>query len=533
MDIKYQVNVLISKLIKQQTFFASRIIFLVFFLAISFFQPLLALSQSDKGGKASPVELFRAVVKSKDKALYSKAALELRLWMMENDPYRPIYHFTGPESWINDPNGVIFHKGMYHLFYQFDPIVDGQRSKRCWGHAASKDLVHWEDWPVALWPDTPYDQGGVYSGNMVIDDNGIPTAFYTGNVQARKETYGMQARSLDGFLTWEKKMVMHNDQRPDASSPVHWDAQIWKDSNVWHQLIGGALNGKGAAQIWTSPDLENWTYQKAIYSGDPGNFWELPYLVQFGEKYALFVGRGNPYWIGEYDRKTLTFTPDSLQTKSIDNGNYYSFNLHMTDDKGPDGEKRQLMHGWVNGPPSPTKTVPFWHGAHSIPRVITREGNRLRQEPIPEIQSLRGKHYTFSDLTGKDLLKGIKGDAFEIKATFTPGTAKRLGFRLRIAEDEKSCTRVFFDTASGTFGVDGDAVAKSPQMSCLNPGEDVQMHIFLDKSIIEVYLNGNAQTARTFPDPGSLGLGIFSEGGEAILKSLDIWEMKSMWEKRK
>jgi len=102
-----------------------------------------------------------------------------------------------------------------------------------------------------------------------------------------------------------------------------------------------------------------------------------------------------------------------------------------------------------------------------------------------------------------------------------------------MSADEKSFTCVFFDTASRTFGVAGKVPGKFAQKSYLNPGEDVQMHIFLDKSIIEVYLNGSAQTARTFPDPGSLGLAIFSEGGDAKLKSLDIWEMQSMWGKSK
>ena len=477
----------------------------------------------------TPIEAYRAVVKSKDKSIYAEAALKLRRWMIEKDPHRPMYHFTGPESWINDPNGVIYHKGTYHLFYQYDPIVDGERAERCWGHAVSKDLVHWEDWPIALWPDTKYDRNGVYSGNMVIDDNGVPTALYTGNVSGHKETYGMLARSHDRFLTWEKKMVMHNDRRPSGSSPVHWDAQIWKDGCLWYQLIGGAKDGKGAAQLWSSPDLESWTYRKAIYSGDPGNFWELPYLVPFDKKYALFVGKGNPYWIGNYEREALTFTPDEKQPKSIDNGSYYSFNLHMTDDKGPNGEKRQLMHGWVTGPPSPTRIVPYWQGAHSIPRVVTLAGNRLWQEPIPEIQTLRSKHYSFPDLTRIDLLKDIKADSLEVKAAFAPGNAKRFGLKLRVSPDGKAFTRVYFDTASRAFGVDGPALKNDPQQPYLNPGEDVQMHIFLDRSIVEVYVNGSAQTARTFPDPNALGLVIFSEGGEAKLKSLDIWKMKSMW----
>jgi len=476
------------------------------------------------------VSAYRAVVECKEKAVYAKAALGLRRWMIANDPHRPIYHFTGPESWINDPNGVIYHDGTYHLFYQYDPIVNGRRSKRCWGHAVSTDLVHWEDWPIALWSDTRYDRNGVYSGNMVIDDKGIPTALYTGNVAGHKETYGMLARSRDGLLTWEKKVVMHNGERPNEASPVHWDAQIWKDGDKWYQLIGGCKNGKGAAHIWSSPDLEKWTYHKEIYSGPPGDYWELPYLVQFGRKYALFIGRGNPYWIGEYDKETLSFTPDDPRTKSIDNGHYYSFNLHMTDDKGPGGSRRRLMHGWVTGPASPTSTVPYWQGAHSIPRVVRLKGDRIWQDPIPEIQMLRGKRHVFRDPEKKDILHNLKGDTLEIMATFAPGNARMFGIKLRVSDDGKRFSRVYFDAATRGFGVDGQALERAPQDSYLRVGEPVSLHVFLDRSIVEVYVNGNAQTARMFPEPNALGLAIFSEGGDAKLKALDIWEMRSMWE---
>jgi len=491
---------------------------------------------TEKQDSKSPVEAYRAVVKSKNKAIYSRAALELRKWMIKNDPHYPIYHFTGPESWINDPNGVIFHKGQYHLFYQYDPIVDGERSKRCWGHAVSNDLVHWEDWPIALWPDTEYDSLGVYSGNMVIDDNGIPTVLYTGSA-APGVTYGLMARSYDDLLTWEKNMVMDDKQRPNKSSPVHWDAQIWKDDNSWFQLIGGTENNKGAAHIWSSPDLENWTYCKTIYSQDYGDYWELPYLVDFDKKYALFIGCKynpdffNPYWLGEYDKNSLTFTPDNKQPQSADNGIFYSFNLHMTDNKGPAGKKRQLMHGWITGPESPNKTVPYWQGAHSIPRVLTLKGDRLWQEPIPEIQSLRGRYYDIKDLSKKNMLNGIKGDALELKMTFAPGTAKRFGIKLRVSDDKKSYACVYFDAKSGTFGIDGNVLKAQPQKSYLKTGENVSMHIFLDRSIIEVYINGNVQTTRTFPAPDARGLEMFVENGSAELKNLEIWEMKSMWER--
>ena len=494
-----------------------------------------AASLRAAGGLAPEVLGFRKAVASKDIAAFSRAALALRKWMIANDPQRPIYHFTGPEGWINDPNGVIHHKGAYHLFYQFDPMVgDGKggwrRSRRCWGHAVSKDLVHWADWPVAIWPDSKYDRGGVYSGNMVIDDNGIPTALYTGNVAGHRETYGMLARSTDGFRTWQKKMVMDNKQRPNRASPVHWDAQIWKDGDTWYQLIGGAKDGKGAAWLWTSGDLEKWTLQKPVHTGGPGRFWELPYLLRFGDKYALLIGvGGNPYWVGSYDRKTMTFTPDSPATRSADPGDYYSYNPHMVDGKGPGGAARRIMHGWVCNPPSPTKTVPYWQGAHSIPRVITVAGGRLVQEPIPELKALRGAKSEFRDLgvtpESKGLLKGLGGDALEIVAAFEPGKARRFGVKVRVSGDGKTALPIWYDAGRREFGI-----AEKRMAGDLKAGAPVTMRVFVDRSIVEAYVNGNAVTKVTYLEPKARGVELFAEGGACTLKSLQAWKMASTWD---
>jgi len=479
--------------------------------------------------EAQEVQEFRKVVRSKDLETFSAAALALRQWMIKNDPHRPVYHFTGPESWINDPNGVIYHKGKYHLFYQFDPIVDGRRSKRCWGHAVSRDLVHWVDWPVAIWPDTQYDCGGVYSGNTFMDDDGDLCGLYTGNVSGRGgPRYGVLIRSRDGGVTWEKQVVMDHSQRPNDQSPVHHDGYTWKEGETWNQLIGGSTGGpqaQGAAWMWTSKDLEHWKLEKNIApSIKLGRFWELPYLIELGGKHVLFVGHGNPYWVGTYDKQAMLFTPDDPKPKSIDNGAYYSFNLNMVDDKGPGGSRRQLMHGWVTGPASPTKAVPYWQGAHSIPRVIRLQGDRLFQQPVPEIETLRGKHHVLDNPNEPAAAKDIKGDALEIIATFEPGDAKSFGLKLRVAEDGKAHAAVVFDAKTGNFGINGRM-----QPSYLKPGEPLTMRVFLDRSIVEAYVNGAAQTARVFPPAGALGIDVLTDGGKAKLKSLDVWEMKSMW----
>lgn len=164
----------------------------------------------------APVLAYRRVVKSKDIKTYSQAALNLRKWMMKNDPHYPTYHFAGPESWINDPNGPICYKGKYHLFYQFDPQVDDgkggwMRSKRTWGHAVSEDLVYWRDWPVAVWPDTKYDINGVYSGNTFVEAyvNGYAMTFVTYPHQKNRALHVIRKNDVDiqSMDLWEMKSM--------------------------------------------------------------------------------------------------------------------------------------------------------------------------------------------------------------------------------------------------------------------------------------------------------------------------------------
>jgi len=472
---------------------------------------------------------YRAVLKSRDIAIYSKAALALRKGIIANDPLRPIYHFTGPESWINDPNGPIRHKGKYHLYYQFAPIIDGHRSPICWGHAVSDDLIHWVDWPVVLWPDTKHDRNGVFSGNTIMDDKGMLNAFYTGNVGGHAECYGMRAWSKDGGVTWEKKLVMKD--RPTSDSPVHWDGQVWKDGSFWYQLSGGTTEGKGAGMLWSSPDLDNWTFIKPLFVSGSASFFELPYLIPLDGRHVLMCGAGaNPYWIGSYDGKLHVFLPDKIDPESFDAGDYYSFNPNMTDNKGIRGSVRRIVHGWVTTPATPTKDVPYWQGAHSIPRVITINDGRLDIQPIAEIEKLRGLKRSFNNVTvGEGVavpLKDVSGSVVEIVAKFSLGKAKRFGINVRASADGSVSLPVWFDSFTSEFGV-GDKRGKID----FKPGDDVTLRIFVDRSIIEVYAAGRVMTKYTLNDPAAQLIVPFAEGGEAVLKDIDIWQMKSMWDK--
>lgn len=481
-----------------------------------------------------------ALVASRIKAAkYLRQAGSVRKLLLEKDPHRPCYHFTAPQGWMNDPNGPIYwkEKREYHLFYQHRPPFSNVIH---WGHAISKDLVHWQDLPIAIFPDTPQDRGGVFSGNTVIDDAGWPTAIYTGNVRGHAEAYAMKAVSTDGMRAWTQQAVI--DTPPYPGTPVNWDSQVWKDAGLWWLLSGGGYEGGGAAVLWSSPDLTKWTYRSRIYTTRKyGGFWELPYLLDFGRKHVLIIGVWPVrYWVGTYDRQQFVFTPDREEAEIIDYSTlYYSPNPHMVDDKGLGGTPRRIMHGWVlRG--SPTKGVPYWEGLHSIPRVLTLQNEQLIQTPIPELAVLRGRHIQVSGRTIADSacvpLPEVRGDALEIVAEFDLAgvSAMRLGLHLRMAEDGAEKTTVFFDVATREFGCQSELDGK-PRVdqgpSGLPAGAtSVRLHIFLDRSVLEAYVNGRAVTARMYPDPRSLAVALFAEGGSASLRVLDAWEMQSAWE---
>jgi len=484
---------------------------------------------------------YRKTIKSKEVGKFSKKAKALRHFMIKNDPHYPTYHFAGVEGSINDPNGPIFYRGNYHIFYQCDPMVeDGEgswkKSPRTWGHAVSKDLVHWKDWPIPMWPGTEYDIN-IFSGNTFKDVNGDLCGIYTGTVSGSMPTVittGVLARSKDEGLSFTKKVVMTNDQRPHPGSPVHWDAQTWFNEGVWYQLIGGATEGEspqGAAWIWTSKDLENWALQKNIApSIKYCSYWELPYLVQLDGRFVLFAGCGNVYWIGEFDYETLTFIPDDPDPQSVDNGNYYSFNLNMTDNKGVNGNHRQLMHGWiVNHPGSPRfkglyalsegDNVPFWLGAHTIPRVISIKNNSLYQVPIPEIEVLRKRHSHFQNPTMKEL-SSIQGEAMEILMKVRLNEHSKFTFGVRCSPENKEQTSIVIDKENGFFGIDDKKQNIELRDSI------TELRIFIDRSVVEVFINGYAMTRATFSNPGNYEL---HTDCITSLESMDIWKMESIW----
>ena len=482
------------------------------------------------------------------------------------ETYRPQYHFSPAQNWTNDPNGLVYYEGEYHLFYQYNPFGDvwGHMS---WGHAVSTDLVHWEHLPVALAEDNGVM---IFSGSAVVDWNntsGFGTAaapplvaIYTGHYPADDHQEQHIAFSTDRGRTWTKydgNPVLDRYDKDFRDPKVIWHAP----SAQWIMVV--ARSAEHRVQFYGSPTLKDWTFLSEFGpAGSAEGLWECPDLFELrveddstNTRWVLQVdvgsgavagGSGAQYFMGHFDG--VTFRPDDTRTRWVDYGKDFYAAVSWSDIPAADG--RRLWVGWLNNWQY-AREIPTgpWRGAQSIPRdVVLREeaeGVYLAQVPVEELTLLRGAHYHAKDLpikVGSVLLTdtGLDGRALEIVAEFEPGQASEFGLKVRVGAEEE--TVVGYDVAAGAVFVDrqrSGAVDFHEAFSGTHTGplspEDgrIRLHLFVDWSSIEVFA-GHGRTVltdRIFPAPESDGLALYAKGGVARLVSLDVWELRPVWER--
>ena len=454
------------------------------------------------------------------------------------DPQRPRYHFLPPANWMNDPNGPIFWKGKYHLFYQHNPYAPCfGRGAMHWGHAVSKDLVHWVHLPIALAP-TPGgpDKDGVFSG-CAVDNDGVPTLIYTG-VYPEVQCI---ATSDDDMITWEKYAGNPVIDSPPKGLDVTGfrDPCVWKEEDGWYMLIGSGIKGVGgAALLYRSKDLINWKYLHPLCVGDKektGTMWECPDFFPLGDKYVLLVSTLGTtlYFVGTYrDHK---FQPE-IQGNTSFGGHYYAARSMI------DGKGRRILFAWITeGRSAAAQWASGWSGVQALPRVLSlREDGKLSMEPVPELKALRGEQHTYGGFhitpVSPLLLEDVRGDCLEIEAELDLGDAEEFGFRVRCSPNNAEETLIFYNRKRKSLDVNRDRSSLYPDVSRgiqggpleLAEDENLKLHIFLDRSVVEVFANGRTcLTTRIYPSRvDSLGVGLFARGGSATLKSMSVWEIK-------
>ncbi|MFB5675870.1 GH32 C-terminal domain-containing protein [Paenibacillus terreus] len=486
-----------------------------------------------------------------------------------SDRHRPQYHVSPPAHWMNEPHAPIYFDGKYHLFYQHNPLGPFFHQIH-WGHWVSEDLVHWRDLPVALAPEK--DQlapDGIWSGSATYDADGLPVLFFTaGNDSASPNQSVALARSTysrDGdpdLVNWVKHPEPLIVQKKGIGAFGDFrDPFVWKDDDGWYALVGSGMEGEGGAALaFASKDMLNWTYKGPLYHADLQKFpylgpiWELPVLLPLGtdkqgvNKHLLLVspvGKGADvevfYWIGRLDKENLSFIPDQEKPQLIDVGDF-----HFTGPSGMVDPKtgRKIIFTIAQGERTPELEYKSgWAHNGGLPlSVYLRDDGRLGIEPIQELQSLRGEKRL--SLRNKSLaetnvrLREVQGDMLEIQLEIEPCSAKRFGIKVRRTPDGEEETQLYYDANQSMLLVDRTKTTLHPGERCGGiqggklelPGENLKLHLYLDRSMVEAYANGlKSLTTRVYPSRmDALGLEIWGDG-ELTVKTLDIWDMQAIW----
>lgn len=467
-----------------------------------------------------------------------------------NSRYRLGYHIMPEANWMNDPNGLIQFNGEYHVFYQHHPY-DENWGPMHWGHVKSKDLVNWEYCPIALAPGDACDKDGCFSGSAV-NNNGELTLIYTGHNYIDKEadTFFQNqniAVSTDGihFEKYEQNPVI---AEPPSDSQHHFrDPKVWKHNDFWYMIVGNSTEDNGGRVIlFRSVDLRHWDYCGVLAenNGENGFMWECPDFFELDGKYILmFSPQGmeakgdlynnlfqTGYFIGEYEYETNTYTHNSFQ--ELDNGHdFYAVQTFLDD------QNRRIAVGWMDmwNSDMPTKQD-GWCGALTLPRVLTLgDDQKVRMNPVPELIKLRQseyKEYGF-EITSQKLFQTTENQ-LELKVVFnlTNTEADRVGCKILGKGEEE--TIISFNPKEEKLVLDCTKSGKKEdgiRKVTMKAEEKLILHLYLDRSSIEVFANEGAatMTSRMYPTEDQLGFELFVENGKATVEEVCYWTLKDIW----
>lgn len=467
------------------------------------------------------------------------------------EKFRPTYHFSPLYGWMNDPNGMVYKDGEYHLFYQHNPY-GSKWGNMHWGHAISKDLINWEHRPDAITPDA---LGTIFSGSAVVDtDNtagfgaGAIVAIYTQNSDRQVQSIAYSTDNGRSFTKYENNPVLTSDARDFRDPKVFWH----KETQRWIMLLAVGQE----MQIFSSSNLKDWAFESSFGEGQGahGGVWECPDLFELPvdgtneKKWVLlcnlnpggpFGGSATQYFVGTFNGKEFANESPS-QTKWMDWGKDHYATVTWSD--APDNRRIAIawMSNWQYANDVPTSQ---YRSPNSVPRdlsLFTVDGEtHLQSAPSPELLKLRdiSKKRSFKvngTRTIKDMIAGNEG-AYEIELTIENQYADVIGFRLYNDKGEE--VDMQYDMKEKKFSMDrrksGDVGFNEnfPMLTwtAIESGKDeLKLRLFVDKSSVEAFGDGGrfVMTNQVFPSEPYTHIDFYSKGGAYKVDSFVIYKLK-------
>ena len=472
-------------------------------------------------------------------------------------------HFEPFARWMNDPNGLCFYKGRWHVFYQLHPYGT-QWGPMHWGHVSSTDMLSWKREPIMFAPSLEQEKDGVFSGSAVIDDNGDLRFYYTGHrwANGHDNTGGdwqvqMTALPDNDELTSATKQGMIIDCPTDKVDHHYRDPKVWKTGDTWYMTFGvSSADKRGQMWLFSSKDMVRWEYERVLFQHpDPDVF-----MLECPDFFPIKDKDGNEKWVIGFS--AMGSKPSGFMNRNVSNAGYMIGTWEPGGEFKPETEfrlwdcghnyyapqsfnveGRQIVYGWMSPFVQP---IPMeddgWCGQLTLPREITLgDDGDVVTAPVAEMEGLREDtldHGSITlDMDGEQIIAD-DAEAVEIEMTIdlAASTAERAGLKIHATEDG-AYTYVAYDDQIGRVVVDRQAMANGDRGYRAAPLTDAELasgkldlRVFVDRGSVEVYVNGGHQvlSSYSYASEGPRAIKLVAESGSLKVDSLKLHHMKSI-----